>query len=117
MEIKTDKGTIEISNEVFTTICGCAATNCFGVKGMAIRTVTDGLVHLLKKEAMSKGVKVRSDADGKLIVELHIIVEYGVNIAAISRAIISEVTYVVERLTGVAVSQVDICVDSIMKSE
>ena len=58
IKVPTEQGEITISDAVFTTITGAAATNCFGVKGMAQRSMTDGLVHLLRPEAMSKGVKV-----------------------------------------------------------
>lgn len=59
IKVPTEQGEITISDAVFTTITGAAATNCFGVKGMAQRSMTDGLVHLLRPEAMSKGVKGR----------------------------------------------------------
>jgi len=52
IKIKNDRGIISISDDVFTSLVGEAATGCFGVKGMAMRSVTDGLVHLLKREAM-----------------------------------------------------------------
>ena len=58
MKLQNDLGEIRISSEVFTAITGSAATNCYGVKGMAVRSKTDGLVHLLKRESMAKGVKV-----------------------------------------------------------
>ena len=58
MKLQNDLGEIRISSEVFTAVTGCAATNCYGVKGMAVRSKTDGLVHLLKRESMAKGVKV-----------------------------------------------------------
>ena len=53
MKLQTEKGAITIGSDVFTNITGAAATNCFGVKGMAFRSMTDGLVHLLRKEAMT----------------------------------------------------------------
>ena len=53
IKLQTNKGEISISDAVFTNITGNAATNCFGVKGMAFRSMTDGLVHLLRKEAMT----------------------------------------------------------------
>ena len=55
IRLKTEEGTIAVDNAVYTNIAGYAATNCFGVKGMAVRSMTDGLVHLLRKEAMGKG--------------------------------------------------------------
>ena len=41
MKLQTEKGLITISSDVFTNITGAAATNCYGVKGMAIRSTTD----------------------------------------------------------------------------
>ena len=91
VKVLTDQGEIGISNAVFTTITGAAATNCFGVKGMAYRSMTDGIVHLLRPEAMSKGVKVTYNEDNTVSIELHIIVENGVNIATVCRSIMAEV--------------------------
>ncbi len=114
MKLHTEKGAILISSEVFTNITGAAATNCYGVKGMAVRSKTDGLVHLLRRESMSKGVKVTYNEDGTVSIELHIIVDNGVNLTVISRSIMSEVRYVVTRTTGVSVRNVDVCIDSMV---
>ena len=113
IKVRTDQGEITISSAVFTTITGAAATNCFGVKGMAYRSMTDGLVHLLRREAMSKGVKVTDNEDGTVSIELHIVVENGVNIATVCRSIMSEVKYVVTKNTGVEGREVNVFVDSI----
>ncbi len=114
MKLQTEKGLVTISSEVFTHITGAAATNCYGVKGMAIRSTTDGLVHLLRRESMSKGVKVTYHDDGTISLELHIIVDNGVNLKAVSRSIMSEVRYNVSRWTGVTVRTVDVYVDSMV---
>ena len=53
-----ENGNVNVSAGVYTEIAGTAASNCFGVKGMAARSVTDGVYHLLRRESMSKGVKV-----------------------------------------------------------
>ena len=58
MRFHNERGEIQISSEVFTTITGAVATSCFGVKGMAARSKKDGLVHLLRNESMAKGVRV-----------------------------------------------------------
>ena len=105
-------GEIMITSDVITTLSGAATTNCFGVKGMAKRGMSDGLVHLLKPEAMSKGVLVTYNPDSSISIELHIIVDYGVNIAAVTPSIISEVRYKVQNATGLTVSSVDVYVDS-----
>ena len=112
MKLENDLGEIRISSDVFTAITGSAATNCYGVKGMAYRSMTDGLVHLLRREAMSKGVNVIYNEDESISIELHIIVENGVNLVAVCRSIMSEVRYVVSKTTGVEVRSVDVFVDS-----
>ena len=114
IKLQTEKGAITIGSDVFTNITGAAATNCFGVKGMAVRSKTDGLVHLLRRESMAKGVKVRFNEDDTVSIELHIIVDNGVNLTAVSRSIMSEVRYMVERITGTKVKSVDVCVDSMV---
>ena len=114
MKIQTDKGLIRVGSEVFTNITGAAATNCYGVKGMAVRSKTDGLVHLLRRESMSKGVRIINHEDGAVTIELHIIVDNGVNLMEISRSIMNRVKYDVTRLTGVEVRSVNVCVDSMV---
>ena len=114
MRLETERGVITISPDVFTNITGAAATNCYGVKGMAVRSKTDGLVHLLRRESMAKGVKVRFNDDDAVSIELHIIVDNGVNLTAVSHSIMSEVRYIVEKVTGVKVKSVDVCVDSMV---
>ena len=81
---------------------------------LPIRTTKDGLVHLLRMESMSKGVKVRYHDDATVSIELHIIVDNGVNLTAVSRSIMSEVKYNVSRLTGVEVRGVDVFIDSMV---
>ena len=113
LKFHSEQGEISVSSAVFSNITGMAATNCFGVKGMAYRSMTDGLVHLLRREAMSKGVKVTYNDDGTVSIELHIVVENGVNITTVCRSIMSEVKYVVNLNTGVTVKTVNVCVDSV----
>ena len=112
VKLQTENGKIRISGEVISTITGAAATACFGVKGMAMRSRSDGLVHLLRRESMSKGVYVTYNEDNSVSIELNIIVEYGVNLTAVCRSIIDQVSYKVTKATGVEIRSVDVCVDS-----
>ena len=112
-KLQTVQGEIHISDAVLSGITGAAATSCYGVKGMAYRSMTDGIVHLLRPTAMSKGVHITQHDEGDLSIELHIIVEHGVNMIAISREIISQVRYLVNTNTGARIRSVDVCIDSI----
>lgn len=110
---ETKLGTICVENAVYTTLAGHAASSCFGVKGMAVRSVTDGLVHLLRRESMGKGVRVQFHEDNSISIDLHIMIDKDVNINAISSSIISEVKYNVTKATGTQVREVHVFVDSI----
>lgn len=107
-------GSVLVSTGVYADIVGAAASNCFGVKGMAARSVKDGVYHLLRMESMAKGVQVKFHEDNTISIELHIIVDNGVNLAAVGNSIISEVRYVVTKCTGTEVRDVNVFIDSMM---
>ncbi|MDR2599572.1 MAG: Asp23/Gls24 family envelope stress response protein [Oscillospiraceae bacterium] len=114
VKINNEHGEIAISSDVFTSLAGDAATNCFGVKGMTVRSITDGLVHLLKPEYKSKGVHIKHNDDGSITIELHIAVDQGVNIPVVCESIRNEVNYKVSKGTGVDIKRIDIFVDSML---
>ena len=107
-------GSVCVSTNVYTDIAGAAASNCFGVKGMAARSVKDGVYHLLRKESMGKGVRVHLHEDNTISIDLHIMVDNGVNLTAVGASIISEVRYVVTKCTGTQVRSVNVYIDSMM---
>ena len=109
-----EQGSVNVSTNVYSDIAGTAASNCFGVKGMAARSVTDGVYHLLRKESMSKGVRVEFHDDDTISIDLHIIVDNGVNLNAVGASILSEVRYVVAKCTGTEVRAVNVYIDSMM---
>jgi len=81
---------------------------------MTIRSVADGLVHLLKTESMGKGVHVTHNADDTISIELHIAVDQGVNIPVVCESIKDQVRYKVVKGTGIDVKRIDIFVDSML---
>ena len=114
VSINNDKGSITITMDVFRNFAGDAATKCFGVKGMAGRSKDGGALQLLRRESMSKGVDVSLNDDDSLSLDLHIGVDYDVNIVAVCRSIINEVSYKVEKWTGMKVKNVDVYVDTVI---
>ena len=109
-----ENGSVCVSSSVYTDIAGTAASNCFGVKGMAARSLKDGVYHLLRKESMGKGVQVEFHEDDSISIDLHIMVDNGVNLTAVGASIISEVRYVVTKCTGTQVRAVNVYIDSMM---
>ena len=109
-----ETGSVNISTSVYTEIVGTAASNCFGVKGMAARSVTDGVYHLLRKESASKGVYIHFHEDDTISIDLHIIVDNNVNLSAVGASIIEQVRYEVTKCTGTEVRAVNVYIDSMM---
>ena len=109
-----ENGSVCIEAGVYTEIVGTAASNCFGVKGMAARSVKDGVYHLLRKESVGKGVHVEFHEDGTISVDLHIIVDNNINLNALGASIIEQVSYHVTACTGTVVRDVNVYVDSMM---
>lgn len=106
-------GYIEISNEYFSNLIGKSVSECFGVKGMINSSAKQKIKNFMSKSNIQdKGVVVKN-IDGKLVVDIHIEVSYGVNISAVVKSIISKVRYVVEEATSLAVGKVNVYVDNI----
>ncbi|MBQ9686990.1 MAG: Asp23/Gls24 family envelope stress response protein [Oscillospiraceae bacterium] len=114
VNIRNDKGQISITSEVLTYLAGDAATSCFGVKGMVGRSKDGGVMQLLRRESMSKGVEVHFNDDGSIVLELHIGVDHGVNMSAVAKSIMNEVTYKLSKSAGVPVRRVDVYIDSLI---
>ena len=102
-------GQIVISNDVIAKISGMAATSCYGVVGMI--DPKGKLYNLFAGDSITKGVNVSLE-DEALVIDLHVMVEYGVNISAMSESVIKNVKYNVEKITGCKVGAVNVFVDS-----
>ena len=113
---ETRLGKIDISETYLSKLIGHEVTSCFGVAGMAVSDAAQGfLSKVLRGREDSRGVKIRS-RNGKLIIDLHIIVMYGTNISAIVKSIMHKVSYTVEEVTGIQVDHVNVFVDGMRTS-
>ena len=79
---------------------------------MASVNMTDGLVRLLKRDNLTKWVKVRLQ-DNKIYIDFHIIVVYGVSIATVTENLIQSVKYRVEKFTDMTVEKINIFVEGV----
>lgn len=108
IRIDNHLGRIEITNSYFRNLIGHVASECFGVAGLVNSNTSQGFRSAVStREIPDKGVTVRN-VNGGLVIDLHIIVMYGVNISAIVKSIIHKVTYTVEAACGLAVSKVNV---------
>ena len=80
--MSTDLGIITIDPEVIAKYAGSVAVECFGIVGMAAVSMKDGLVKLLKKESLTKGIQVGISDENKITLNFHVVVAYGVSSSA-----------------------------------
>lgn len=112
IKFDTDLGTVSIDNNVVATIAGLSAMESYGIVGMASKNAADGLFELLKWDHFSKGINVTSK-ENTLNIDLHIIVEYGVQISVVSKNIKDRVKYNIEKTTDLKVDTINIFVEGI----
>ncbi len=110
--MNTHMGNIVIDNEVIAQYAGSVAVECFGIVGMAGISMKDGIVRLLKKESITRGINV-SLKNNKITLDFHVIVAYGVSIIAVSDNLISNVKYKVEEFTGMEIEKINIFVEGV----
>jgi len=110
--MNTHMGSIVIDNEVIAQYAGSVAVECFGIVGMAGISMKDGLVRLLKKDSITRGINVSLN-NNKLTLDFHVIVAYGVSIIAVSDNLISNVKYKVEEFTGMEIEKINIFVEGV----
>ncbi len=110
--VVTDMGQVNVDLDVIAKYAGLAAIECFGIVGMAMVSMKDGLTKLLKRDSLAKGVDVTIE-DNVLHINFHIIVAYGVSIAAVADNLMSNVRYKVEEFTGIKVGTVNVFVEGV----
>ena len=81
-------------------------------RSMAAVSMKDGLVRLLKRESITKGINVRIE-DNRISLDFHVIVAYGVSICAVADNLIDNVKYKVEAFTGMDVDKISIFVEGV----
>ncbi len=110
-------GRITISKEAVTQIVGRTAAECYGIVGTAPRPGPGGvrMPRLLTRDRVTKGISVDGGGDG-LRIDLHVVVEYGLNLAEVGATVRSRVAYEVERLTGLPVAAVEVHIDDVKQS-
>jgi len=111
--IRTSLGIVTIDSEVLAKYAGTVAVECFGIVGMAVVSVKDGLVKLLKKESLTQGIQISVSDENKISLSFHIIVAYGVNISAVTDTLISNVKYKVEEFSGMSVEKINIFIEGV----
>jgi uncharacterized alkaline shock family protein YloU len=109
-------GKIEVSPKAIAHLASRATQRSYGVVGLAQRHSRPGWAELLRLEEAYKGVDVKFP-DGRVLIELYVVVEYGTRISEVARNIMSNVKFAVESALDVSVVQVNVNVQDIRVSK
>lgn len=113
VQLNNEFGTIEMSNDVISTVVGGAATEIFGIVGMASRKhVRDGINEILNRDNYSRGVEVRQEGQD-IAVDVYIVVSYGTKITEVSKNVQERVRYQLEHDLGIVASSVNVYVQGV----
>lgn len=108
---KGELGSIRIADEVVAVIAGIAASDTPGIASMS-GGITEGLANRLMGRNIRKGVKVEVGEE-EAIIQLKVIVEYGMKIDDVCRALQHNVKDAVESMTGLRVTEVSVLVEGV----
>jgi len=109
----TQFGRITISREAIAQIVGRTAAECYGVVGMAVR---GPVAKLPWRDKATQGVAISTADGGGLRIDLHVVVEYGLNLAEVGNSIRARVLYEVERLTQLPVAAIEVHIEDVRGS-
>ena len=113
ISVTNEMGTISVSEDLIATMAGYAAVENYGIVGMCARSAGGAIVELFGRENLQKGVLVEKISDTQVDISLHVALQYGVSLPAVSQNTKQNVRYRIEDMTGISVRCVNIFVESI----
>lgn len=104
-------GDVKIASDVVTVIATMAATEVTGIAGMS-GGITGEIAEKFGMKSSNKGIKVQIGED-ETIIDLFLIVEYGIKVPDVAWEVQQNVKKAVETMAGLKVSQVNIHIQGI----
>jgi uncharacterized alkaline shock family protein YloU len=108
LTLDLENGRLTIAREAVAEIVAETTLGCYGVVGLTAGT-------RVRRMFRREGITVDGDARA-LRIELHIVVEHGLNLAEVASTVRSQVGYEVERLTGLGVAAVEVVIQRVKQS-
>ncbi len=94
-------GALAVSDDVFADLAGYAAKECYGVVGMAPAAQDGTGLRQLPGSRLRRGVRVSRDESARLVIDLYVVLEYGVNISAVARNLTDSVQFVLRSIAQI----------------
>ena len=101
------RGTITIASEAIAQIVSETVRECYGVVGVG------GPKWL--PERVRKGIGIGRNGED-VTIDVHVVVEYGLNLAEVASTIRNRVSYEAGRLTGLPIRSVEVHIDDVRRT-
>ena len=105
-------GDLHIANDVLADIAGNAATQCYGVVGMAAPNMADTVQKILPSSRLRRGVVITTTDKG-VHVDLYVVIGYGTSLGVVSKNLTDAVAFALRENTGVEVDGIDVHVQDV----
>ena len=110
-------GKVEVSPEAIASIASEAVLEkSYGVVGLAARRLRNGRADMLRPEHYREGIQIRFEGD-EIILDLYVIIEYGLKVSEVAHNIMSNVKFEVERHLGRSVAEVNVNVQGLRQTD
>lgn len=107
--------TLRVSNDVIADLAGYAALECYGVVGMAATDEQGGVAHVLPSYKLRKGIDVSADGQ-TIVIDLHVIVEQGVNMSSVVGNLTSAVKFILKQIAELEGVEVKVHIEGMRAS-
>jgi uncharacterized alkaline shock family protein YloU len=107
-------GAVALSDDALAQVVGHTVIECYGIVGMASKSLVHGVARMLGRESLTQGIEISREGDA-LAIDLFVILEYGLNLAEVAAAVRTRVAYQVEKLTRLTVAEVQIHIQGVKR--
>ena len=112
IQINNEKqGKITFASDVVATIAGLATIEVAGIAGMS-GGVVDGMIELLGRRNLTKGVKVEVGVE-ECAIDVFVVVNYGVAIHTVAYNVQENIKRAIETMTGLHVVEVNVYIQGV----
>ncbi len=113
MSVNIDEvyGSIKISDEVIAATASLTAVSVEGVAGLT-GGISESISNIIGKSNQAKGIKVNTNEEN-VIIDIYIIVKYGVKIPEVAWNVQEKVKREVESTTGIIIKAINIHVQGV----
>ena len=108
-------GNIYIAHQAIASLIHKTVLETYGVVGLAPKNLAQGIAHAIAKDAI-QGIDLQYEGS-QLKIDVFIVIEYGTRIKTVAKIVADNVSYRIEKITGIPVRKVNVHVRGLRISD